>query len=376
MPTKSIQSLAYDVVERYPNVPRGTLVHLGNHGGFSGADLWRLDTASGTYALKAWPADGRSPADLAWIHALLAKASALPWLPHVVSAKGGATFVSMQGRLWELLTWLPGAADFWQAPSAARLTAALTALAKLHQLWQPSEAATAVCPAVVRRIESWQTWTQLVQSGWRPAWTPLDPYAALTEQLWRLIQQRIGDVPRLLSPWLAPPVPVQPCVCDLWHDHVLFTCDTVTGFIDFGSVKVDHVSVDLARLLGSLIGDDDAMWETGLSAYERIRPLAGRARPRARARPHGRSSGGDALAALALSRRPRLRFDRRGYGTSGFLAPPAGGVVFGVRTPVCKCCSMSIGRSPCHCYSLSRRNRVNFTARGRTLPESSRMTAP
>src|SRR5207253_1184387 len=113
----------------------------------------------------------------------------------------------------------------------------LTALAQLHELWKPNETRTAVCPAVLRRMHSWQTWTRLVQSGWRPTWTPLDPYAALTEQLWRIVQERIDEAPRLLSPWLVREVPMQPCVCDLWHDHVLFTLDTVTGVIDFGGVK-------------------------------------------------------------------------------------------------------------------------------------------
>jgi Ser/Thr protein kinase RdoA (MazF antagonist) len=274
MPTTSIQSLAYDILGRYSNLPRGTLVQLGNHGGFSGADLWRLETPSGAYALKAWPADGRAPADLAWIHALLAKASSLPWLPRVMSANDGTTFVACEGRLWELLTWMPGVADYWQAPSSARLTAALTALAQLHQTWRPGTPRAAVCPAVLRRMQSWQTWTQLLQSGWRPAWKSLDPYAPLTEQLWRMIPQQIDAVPRLLAPWLVREVPVQPCVCDLWHDHVLFALDAVTGIIDFGSVKVDHVSVDLARLLGSLIGADEAMWQIGVSAYQCIRPLS------------------------------------------------------------------------------------------------------
>jgi hypothetical protein len=152
-----IQSLAEKIVERFTDVPRGTLIYLGNHGGFSGSKLWRLDAPDRTYALKAWPADGRSPADLAWIHGLLMQARALPWLPCVQRTSDGATVVSAQGRLWELLTWMPGAADFWQTPSKARLTAALTALAQLHQAWQPGWTRAAVGPAVLRRIQSWQT---------------------------------------------------------------------------------------------------------------------------------------------------------------------------------------------------------------------------
>ncbi len=48
----------------------------------------------------------------------------------------------------------------------------------------------------------------------------------------------------------------------------------VTGLIDYGGVKLDHVAVDLARLLGSMVGDDFGLRAAGLQAYSRIRPLS------------------------------------------------------------------------------------------------------
>jgi Ser/Thr protein kinase RdoA (MazF antagonist) len=68
--------------------------------------------------------------------------------------------------------------------------------------------------------------------------------------------------------------PLQPCLCDVWHDHVLFERDGLTGLIDYGSAKVDHAAVDLARLLGSLVGDDAKNWAIALRAYRMVRPLA------------------------------------------------------------------------------------------------------
>jgi homoserine kinase type II len=62
-------------------------------------------------------------------------------------------------------------------------------------------------------------------------------------------------------------------LCDVWHDHVLFTGDEVTGIIDYGAAKMDNVAADLARLLGSFIGDDVTMYEIGLDAYAAVRPL-------------------------------------------------------------------------------------------------------
>ncbi len=64
-----------------------------------------------------------------------------------------------------------------------------------------------------------------------------------------------------------PPAIVQPCLCDVWHDHILFVGDAVSGIVDYGAMKVDHVAVDLARLLGDLVGEDDVRFERGLAAY-------------------------------------------------------------------------------------------------------------
>jgi Ser/Thr protein kinase RdoA (MazF antagonist) len=68
--------------------------------------------------------------------------------------------------------------------------------------------------------------------------------------------------------------PLQPCLCDVWHDHVLFDGDRLTGLIDYGAMKIDHPAVDLARLLGSLVEDDPEGWSVGLAAYREVRPLS------------------------------------------------------------------------------------------------------
>jgi hypothetical protein len=62
-------------------------------------------------------------------------------------------------------------------------------------------------------------------------------------------------------------VPVQPCLCDVRGSHVLFTGDSVTGIVDYGAVKDDHVAVDLARLLGDLVEDNEERFAAGLGAY-------------------------------------------------------------------------------------------------------------
>lgn len=265
---------AQAVLPFYAKFRRGSCIHLGNHGGFSGAELWRIESPDGVFCLKAWPADWRSPAELEWIHGLMSQATEFPWMPRVCRARDGATFVRHAGRLWELASWMPGAANYASAPSAAKLEAALEALAELHRVWASGVPSRGVCPAILRRQDAWRTWTQLVQSGWRPAWSALDLYQSVAEPLWRIVQQRIPSIPHELNLWLDRQVPLQPCVCDLWHDHVLFTDEHVTGIIDFGSVRMDHVAVDLARLLGSLAGNDTTDWHIGINSYGRIRALS------------------------------------------------------------------------------------------------------
>jgi Ser/Thr protein kinase RdoA (MazF antagonist) len=277
-----LESSPHEVLSCYHALLRGELVFLGNHGGFSGAQLWRLDTGSGSYCLKAWPPDWRSARELTWIHRLMADGSVLPWMPRVAPTSAGTTFVAFQDRLWELVTWMPGEANFSLLPSSARLAAACAALGQLHQTWAPADTNYDVCPAVLRRWKSLQSWQQLLQTGWHPSPATVDPYSPSAAQLWQLVLCRIDEVPGLLAPWLQRKVPLQPCVCDLWHDHVLFTGEAVTGLIDFGSAKEDHVGVDLARLLGSLIGDDATWWELGFKAYERIRPFGAEDRALAR----------------------------------------------------------------------------------------------
>ncbi len=66
---------------------------------------------------------------------------------------------------------------------------------------------------------------------------------------------------------------MQYCLCDVWHDHILYVGDEVTGVIDYGAIKPDCVAVDLARLLGSLIPDDSERMQQALAIYSAIHPV-------------------------------------------------------------------------------------------------------
>jgi homoserine kinase type II len=247
---------------------------LGNRGGFSGARLWRGRSSSGEpLCLRAWPI-ATTPDQLARIHRSLRAAAGLLFVPRVRADRTGAAWVEHSGRLWDLTDWMPGRADFWSSPTPGRLTAACHALAELHRAWTPPTSARSPCPAVRRRLRAVHDWQRLVAAGWRPDFTsdddPVSPWAART---WRHVTAAAPHLPALLAPWADRLVAVQPCLCDVWHDHVLFEGDRVTGLVDYGAVKVDHVAVDLARLLGSLVGGDRGRFRAGLADYSRSNPL-------------------------------------------------------------------------------------------------------
>ncbi|MDB5306517.1 MAG: hypothetical protein JWO38_719 [Gemmataceae bacterium] len=244
-------------------------VGLGSGGGFSGAVIWRGEDKSGkpVLALKAWPADGITADQLAEVHGWMTRAAHLPFVPAVLPARGGSTVVAEAGRVWDLTSWMPGFADFHTHPTPARLANACAALARIHRAWAPRPPASAPCPGVRRRLRALADWRALRPQLIDPA--PLG-HMELDDALRRgaaAVDRLAPAAERALLPWAGRRVAVRPCLCDVRHDHVLYTADAVTGVIDYGAVKEDHVAVDLARLLGDLIGDDDEAFSAGLDAY-------------------------------------------------------------------------------------------------------------
>lgn len=273
-----LSSDAAVVRSRYPAFCRqGTLSPLGNHGGFSGAALWRIDGPAGSFCLRAWPAQ-ETWTRLVFRHRLmtLARHSGLHFVPTVFLALDGASAIEHGGRLWDLTEWLAGRADFHEHPSSARLEVACTALAQLHTVWRNlSPPSVPPCPAVQRRLAFVHEWQRLLRSGWRPLAVAAadDPLRSIVERAWRVLPSAVETVPQRLQRWSGAPSRVQPCLGDPWHDHLLFEGDRLSGLIDYGAVKVDHVAVDLSRMLGSLAADDAAGWRVGLQAYRRLAPL-------------------------------------------------------------------------------------------------------
>jgi Ser/Thr protein kinase RdoA (MazF antagonist) len=241
--------------------------------GFSGASVWCVQSGRDRWALKAYPRTWGSARRLESIHRRLHRAThaGILVVPRPVFALDGRSVVDEHARLWDLVTWLPGAALLSTRPTPNHLSAALSALSGLHRAWRDDADPVARCPAVVRRLVALHEGASLGKLT-----LARDPLFG------QLITEALDVLPlltvlarRTLGPWRERSVPVQTTFGDLWHAHVLFDGDAVTGLIDHAAVKDDHVAADLARLLGSLghVGIH-ALAGGALAAYAEQRPLA------------------------------------------------------------------------------------------------------
>jgi thiamine kinase-like enzyme len=267
---------ARDVLNEYaPAVGLGAWKPLGNAGGFSGARIWRGELADGrSLCLRAWPL-GRTQEDhLRLIHEAQ-NCCDLPFISRLWRTRDGGTFVRRGKQFWEVSDWMPGHAGFHLQPSDERLFAAMRALAAIHERLQAREQREGPCPAVCRIIAAFRAWRELVQSGWKPNFGLDYPYEIHERgrRAWNVLLGGALTAEYSLLDWTERPVPIQLCLCDVWHDHILYTDNEVTGVIDFGSVKMDCVAMDLARLLGSFIPDEGARMNRALAVWSALRPV-------------------------------------------------------------------------------------------------------
>ncbi|HJT35017.1 MAG TPA: phosphotransferase [Pirellulales bacterium] len=253
---------------------------LSSAGGFSGAWIWRLQAPRGTLCLRRWPRE-QSRQQLEFIQAVLwhvvQEGFALAPLP--LETRTHAGYVSEAGHLWEITPWLPGKADYRNAPSIVKLRAAMHALAQFHLAsasFPLPERLPALPPGIPERAERLRRWsperfTRLSAAIETGGWPELTERA---ERLLTLFHRAAGAVGETLRAAATLTAPLQPCIRDIWHDHVLFAGERVSGLIDFGAMRIETVAADVARLAGSLCGDDGQAWLTALTAYEQVRRLS------------------------------------------------------------------------------------------------------
>jgi len=255
--------------------------------GFSGAAVFRVEIDQAVLCVRRWP-DGMPSERLQAIHRLLQHVDRNGDVPIAVplSSNDGLTVASFHGHLWQVEPWLPGEADCDRQLTDARLQAAMTGIANWHQAaarYEPPhrdtdwllpchEDASPTVAARIRRLAQWQA--NLDEAEQRLMLEADDRFRLLGQQLTIHFRRLADSIGRELQDVELLRVRQQPCIRDLWHDHMLFSDDRLTGIIDFGAVKTDSVACDLSRLLGSLFGNGFSDWQRALDAYEQTRPLA------------------------------------------------------------------------------------------------------
>lgn len=254
---------------------------LGAAGGFSGARFWRLWTDVGPLCLRQWPRQHPDRQRLEFIHAVLRNVAqrGVNVVPVPVLDRKGRSYVRHAGHFWELAPWLPGDAEYHRYPTRQRLRTAMRTLAQFHLAASAARhhrASAEPSPGIVNRLAQVDRLVQgdcrrLAASIGPNPWPELQVRAARIIELFSAVAPQIGQRLRHAR---SLPVRLQPVIRDVWHDHVLFTGDEVTGVVDFGAMQTDCVMTDIARLLGSLVGDDPDGWNRGLDAYQEVAPLS------------------------------------------------------------------------------------------------------
>ena len=255
-----------------------TIESLGGAGGFSGARFWRLSAARSDFCLRRWPEKHPTTERLAWIHCVLEHVAShgIHILPVPVRSTEGASFVEHERHLWELSPWMPGKADYFEQPSPEKLCAALGALAEFHRASASLETVVDVVPAVSTRCKRLDA---LMAGGFHQIERGIHPHGwpELATRAARIIESATTLTPsmrRELETYRECRLRLQPVIRDIWHDHVLFVGNRVSGLVDFGAMQLDSIATDIARLVGSMAGDDHEARQAAIAAYESISPLS------------------------------------------------------------------------------------------------------
>ena len=77
------------------------------------------------------------------------------------------------------------------------------------------------------------------------------------------LERHGGRLRQRLEMAISLEVPCVPCLRDIRREHVLYSGSRVSGIVDYGSLNWENKSADVARLLGSLLGEDRDLWRQG-----------------------------------------------------------------------------------------------------------------
>ena len=268
----------------FEDVSSARMESLGLQGGFSGAIVWRVSRCGEDLCLRRWPQVHPTIEGLSAIHGLLQHVgrSGYRLAPVPLPTRSGETFFVNEDHLWELTPWMPGEASFREHPNEAKLASAMASLAEFHAAaksysFSGNGPAEGPSPGLKQRLAILHS---LHEGGLDRLWkaTRSAESTELRELALELLENigaSLEGVLKYLQQIVEVPLPLQWCLRDVRHDHLLFTGSRVTGLIDFGAVAVDSVAGDVARLIGSMVNDRADHWHIAIQGYHKCRSLSG-----------------------------------------------------------------------------------------------------
>ncbi len=297
---------------------------LGNVGGYSGAAFWKVRGPKGTFCLRRWSEKYPTLERIQFIHAVQwhLQQEGVCKFPMPIDTIEGMSYVFDGQSFWQLEPWMQGEADFLKHPNLERLINVMTALGEFHNALRtfPVEHETGTSPTFLEHEKTLLTWTNsrlnaleerilfpndfhstdlrdvmfisdlsdsvgpaetetqcIGNSVTIPCRTQMKVQLRLQNAAMRILpairtlrRPVLTQVVRLSNQMLA----LEPCIHDIHADHLFFQKERFSGFIDFGSVGVDTVSVDVARTLNALAPLRSGYWVAGLMAYQSVRRLS------------------------------------------------------------------------------------------------------
>ncbi|HUG17344.1 MAG TPA: phosphotransferase [Planctomycetaceae bacterium] len=258
------------------------------HRGFSGAIVYRLDVQGEHFALREWRKDQIPVERLQGLHGLLRFVfdRGITQVSVPVPTTKHQTFHQRYGVFRQIEPWMPGRADFREDPSDEKLRSAMRTLARFH-LAANEFAADSECSewfSVQREARSPTIGERLERLEYSLSYSG-DPF--LLRQIDQIpvsvgiksalhavlsaLETHGPSVREELQSLHSSKFRLQPSLRDVWHDHILFEGDEVTGLIDPSACRSENPVIDLSRLLVSF----DVSDRTGfaLDVYEQLRPL-------------------------------------------------------------------------------------------------------
>lgn len=269
-------SIVHSILKHYALPEVLSVDYLGGNGGFSGAQLWKIATADSNYCLRRWPLSHPSRERLEWINLVLVHTAGMgcEFIPAPIETKSSERFLSAGRFFWEVTKWMEGVASFKDDPNEARLTQVAESLAKFHLASAQVNLGFENSKNLNLRYDAMASSASLIEAIRHCSKSGLPDYIyRLRALILELDASYIQRITTNLESVRGVVFPVQPVVRDLWHDHLIFRGNELSGLVDFGAMQMDSVACDLSRALGSLVHEDKSRWEYAIDVYSQIRSL-------------------------------------------------------------------------------------------------------